>query len=267
MPDPSTSMYCLRAGKGAPPFVFVHGFACAHADWRAQIDHFSKNHLVLACDLRGHGRTPGAPGDCSIERYGADVAELLGTLDSPVVLVGHSMGCRVVLEANRLAPQRVAAIGLVDGSRMAAGDPQQAGEAMRAAIEFAGFKIFADALFRQMFLEPSASHAVRIIDRAKRLPAEVGAALFPSMARWDAGKFVSAVAAVRCPLLAIQSTSMSPERKRTPMRAGQTSPWLDLLREHVRGVRIEILPGLGHFPQIEAADRVNALLDTLTPQG
>jgi pimeloyl-ACP methyl ester carboxylesterase len=50
------------------------------------------------------------------------------------------------------------------------------------------------------------------------------------------------------------------------MRAGETSTWLDLLRQHVRGVRIEILPGLGHFPQIEAPDRVNALLETLTAQ-
>jgi pimeloyl-ACP methyl ester carboxylesterase len=194
------------------------------------------------------------------------VAELLGTLEAPAVLIGHSMGCRVVLEANRLASQRVAAIALVDGSRMGAGDPHQAGEAMRAAIEFAGFATFADALFTQMFLEPSAPHAVDIIKRAKRLPAEVGTALFPSMARWDAGKFASAIAAVQCPMLAIQSTSMSPERKRTPMRAGQTSAWLDLLREHVRGVRIEILPGLGHFPQIEAPDRVNLLLETLTAQ-
>ncbi|MGH8673303.1 MAG: alpha/beta fold hydrolase, partial [Burkholderiales bacterium] len=69
------TMYCLRAGEGAPPMVFVHGFACAHEDWRLQTGHFSKSRSVLACDLRGHGRTPGAAGDCNIERYGADVAE------------------------------------------------------------------------------------------------------------------------------------------------------------------------------------------------
>jgi pimeloyl-ACP methyl ester carboxylesterase len=257
-------MYCLRAGEGAPPFFFVHGFACAHEDWRSQVEHFSKTRRVLACDLRGHGRTPGTAGECSIERYGADVAELL-QLDAPAVLVGHSMGCRVVLEANRRAPGKVAAIALVDGSRMALGEPRQAGEAMRAAIEFTGFPAFAEALFAQMFFTPSA-HATSIIERAKRLPAEVGAALFPSMARWDAGQMVAALCAVRVPLLAIQSTSMSPERKRSSMRAGQTSPWLDLLRERVPGVRIEILPGLGHFPQIEAADRVNALLATLAAE-
>ena len=259
-------MHCLRAGSSAPPFVFVHGFACAHEDWRAQTDHFAKSNLVLACDLRGHGRTPAEPADCSIERYGADVAELLRTLDAPAVLVGHSMGCRVVLEANKVAPDRVAAIALVDGSRMAAGDPRQAGEAMRTAIEFTGFAAFAEALFRQMFLDHQAPHAKSIIERAKRLPAEVGATLFPALARWDAGKMVTALAAVRRPLLAIQSTKMSPERKRSPMRAGETSPYLDLLREHVPGVRTEVLPGLGHFPQIEAPEKVNALLSELAPK-
>ena len=258
-------MYCLRAGEGAPPFVFVHGFACTHEDWRSQIEHFSETRTVLACDLRGHGRTPGTASECSIERYGADVGELLQTLDAPAVLVGHSMGCRVVLEANRQAPGKVAAIALVDGSRMSSGEPRQADEAMRAAIEFTGFPAFAEALFRQMFLAPSAQ-ATSIIERAKRLPAEVGATLFPSMARWDAGQMVAALAAVHVPLLAIQSTSMSPERKRSSMRAGQTSPWLDLLRDQVPGVRIEILPGLGHFPQIEAPDQVNVLLATLTAE-
>jgi pimeloyl-ACP methyl ester carboxylesterase len=257
-------MHCLRAGQGTPPFVFVHGFACAHEDWRAQTDHFSKSNLVIACDLRGHGRTPGVPGDCSIERYGADVAEVLRALDAPAVLVGHSMGCRVVLAANRLAPEKVAAIALVDGSRTGTGDPRQAADAMRTAIEFTGFSAFADALFRQMFVDAAAPHAVNIIARAKRLPADIGTALFPSMARWDAANVVSALAAVRCPLLAIQSTKMSPERKRSTLRDGETStPYLDLLREHAPGVRTEILPGLGHFPQVEAAEKVNALLETL----
>jgi len=259
-------MHGLRAGKGAPPFVFVHGFACSHEDWQSQTDHFSRSHRVVACDLRAHGRTPGEPGECSIEQYGADVADLLRTLDDRVVLVGHSMGCRVVLEANRLAAERIAAIALVDGSRMGTGDPRQAHEAMRAAIEFTGFEAFADALFRQMFLDPSTSDAVRIIARAKRLPADVGTALFPSSARWDAGKLISALAAVQCPLLAIQSTTMSPERKRSPISAGQTSPYLDLLRQHLSAIRVEILPGMGHFPQIEAPEKVNALLETLAPK-
>jgi pimeloyl-ACP methyl ester carboxylesterase len=256
------SLHCLRAGEGAPPFVFVHGFACAHDDWQAQIEHFSRQHRVLACDLPGHGRSAGSAADCSIERFGAAVAQLLEELDRPAVLVGHSMGCRVVLQASLGAPQRVAALALVDGSRMALGEPAQAAEAMRQAIEFAGYPVFAEALFRQMFFSPS-TDAARITERAMRLPAEIGTALFPAMARWDAAQAEAALGAVRVPLLAIQSTTINAERKRSPMRAGERNPWLELVKKRAPHARIEILEGLGHFPQLEAAGRVNSLLASL----
>jgi len=112
----ATLPYTIRVGAGEPALVFVHGFGCSHADWQAQLVHFAPTHSAIACDLRGHGATPGQPAECSIETYGADVAELLRALDlSKAVLVGHSMGCRVVLQAARDAPGRVAGIVLVVG--------------------------------------------------------------------------------------------------------------------------------------------------------
>ena len=92
-------------GDGRPPIVFVHGFACAHSDWDAQVAHFSPRHQTIAVDLRGHGASPGEAAECSIERYGADVAEVMRALAlPPAVLVGHSMGCRVAVEAALQAP-------------------------------------------------------------------------------------------------------------------------------------------------------------------
>src|SRR3982750_471231 len=126
-------MHFIRTGSGSPALVLVHGFACTHEDWRAQIDHFERSHEVLACDLRGHGRAPGRPHECSIEHYGGDVAALVNNLEiARAVLVGHSMGCRVVLEAARLIPDKVAGIVLVDGSLNAPSDPQAAEAAARA---------------------------------------------------------------------------------------------------------------------------------------
>src|SRR5689334_14883548 len=92
-------------GNGRPPIVFVHGFACAHSDWDRQVAHLSSKHQTVAVDLRGHGASAGTDQDCSIERHGADVAEVMGALRlPPSVLVGHSMGCRVVIEAALQAP-------------------------------------------------------------------------------------------------------------------------------------------------------------------
>ena len=108
------------AGKGRPAVVFVHGFGCAHSDWDAQVAHLSPRHLTVAVDLRGHGASPGTAAECSIERYGADVAEVMQALSlPPAVLVGHSMGCRVVVEAALQAPAHAAGIVLIDGSQFA----------------------------------------------------------------------------------------------------------------------------------------------------
>src|SRR5690348_14722106 len=105
-------------GSGRSPIVFVHGFACAHSDWDAQVAHMSARHKTIAVDLRGHGASPGAPDECSIERYGADVAEVMRALDlPPTVLVGHSMGCRVVIQAALQVPAQTSALVLIDGSQ------------------------------------------------------------------------------------------------------------------------------------------------------
>lgn len=236
----------------------MHGFACNHEDWRHQVRAFSPSHETITCDLRGHGATPGRAHECSIEHYGGDVAALLASLEIPrAVLVGHSMGCRVVLEANRLAPERVAGIVLIDGSRFASGDPQAAEDAARGAIAKAGYPAFAEDLFRQMFFRGS-PEADAIVERAVRSSAGFGADLYPRMARWDAAMLDAALAAVRSPLLAIQSTMRDAAMRRAPMKAGDTSPYLELLE--LQGARVEIVPDTGHFTMLEAPERVNEMI-------
>jgi len=251
----------VHQGRGAPPLVFVHGFACTHEDWRHQLDFFSNSHEIAACDLRGHGQTPGRPQECSIEHYGGDVAALVLNLDfSKAFLVGHSMGCRVVLEAARLLPQnRVAGVVLIDGSRAGGGDDPAAAEtAARDMISKAGYSPFAENLFRQMFFKPSAE-ADAIVERAVRSSAAFGPELWPRMARWDVATMESALAAVRGRILAIQSTTRNADLKRAPMKPGDTSPWLELLKSYQ--ARIEIVPDTGHFTQLEAPARVNRLIE------
>lgn len=251
-------MHFIRAGNGSPPLVFVHGFACSHEDWQSQIDFFSRTHEVVACDLRGHGATPGRPHECSIEHYGGDVAALLNLLElSDSILVGHSMGTRVILEAARIDPERVGGLVLIDGSRQASGDPVQAEATMRATIEAVGFPAFVENAFLQM--HPTEA----VLARAKRLPAETGTALWTRMVRWDAEHMEAALAAVRVPLMVIQSTYMDATRKRASLRAGQTTPWLDFVRETVPGARIEVIPGVGHFTQLDAPGEINRLIAEL----
>jgi len=246
------------AGTGSPPVVFVHGFACSHKDWRAQIDHFSARHTTVAVDLPGHGATPAAVEPASIERCGSVVADLLRARSlAPAVLVGHSMGCRVVLEAALRAPEHVAGIALVDGSRFAAAVAQ----VFETRFAAGDYRALVRGMFEQMFTTRSdAKTMAAAVQRALDLPEAVGQALLLSLVRYDMETLGSALERVDRPLLALQTTFVDDRRVRTPMTAGQTTPYLEYVRAKVPGVRIEVLPGVGHFPQLDAPAETNRAL-------
>src|SRR5580700_3902589 len=156
-------------GHGRPPIVFVHGFGCAHTDWDAQVAHLSPRHQCIAVDLRGHGASAGTAADCSIERYGADVAEIMRALALPAsVLVGHSLGCRVVIEAALQAPAHTAGVILVDGSQFA---PAMAAVLQERFATPDGYATMTGAMFKDMFTARSdRAMAASVLERAARLP-------------------------------------------------------------------------------------------------
>lgn len=86
--------------SGRPPLLFVHGAFAGAWCWA---EHFlpyfaAKGYLSHALSLRGHGMSQGrAHLDWhSIGDYVDDVAEVIAGLDTPPVLIGHSMGGLVV---------------------------------------------------------------------------------------------------------------------------------------------------------------------------
>ena len=246
-------------GAGSPPIVLVHGLACGHTDWRAQVAHFSPRHMTVAVDLRGHGATPGTVGECNIERYGVDLADLMRVQSLPTaVVVGHSLGCRVVLEAALRAPEHVAGIVLVDGSRFGPG-MTRAFEARFAAGEYLAL---ARGLFEQMFTprsDPATTAAV--LERALSLPEDIGQALLLSLVQYDVDKLESVLEETNKPLLVLQATFVNQKRERASMTPGQTTPYLDFIAAKVPSARIEVLSDVGHFPQLDAPGETNRAIE------
>ncbi len=258
-------IYYEAHGRGDPPLVLVHGLACALEDWRNQVKHFASSRRVVCLDQRGHGKSVGHAAGFDIETYGADVAALIAALRlPPAVLVGHSMGCRVVLECARTSPDVVAGLVLIDGSRIAAGKAEQAYRATRDAIAESGFEAFAERLFAQMFT-PTSDPAVRdaTVARALRLPAPASLELMPRMAAWDAESAEEALKSVKVPVTVVQSTHLNENRERVSLRPGDTVPWLELVRDRVPHAQVEIVAGIGHFTMLEAAEVVNAHIEAL----
>ena len=203
---------------------FVHG--CAHSDWDAQVAHLSPRHQTVAVDLRGHRTSPGTPDQCSIEQHGADVSDAVRKLAlTPAVLVGHSMGCRVAIEAALQAPTHTGAIVLIDGSQFA---PSME-VALRAAFAMPdGMAALARRWFQEMFTAKSNPAVIAATQaRVGRLPRQIGEKMLTDLVRYDVGRRSTALTELRVPVMAIQTTYSDEKRERQSMGRGQTTPYLD----------------------------------------
>lgn len=255
----------LQGDKG-PWLVFVHGLTCDATDWKHQIEALRQTHRCLSVDLRGHGRSAGLPGPYDPETLAADVVALIHELSiDSAVLIGHSMGTRVITAAALQAPQRVAGLVYVDGSKQGNGDPLEARDGVLKMLGDAeAAKPFVNKMFSMMFTDKSdAGERTQITQRAESIPFAVFSHLMSHMAAWDAGRLTIALEQLTIPLGVIQSTSVTPERIRVCLTSGESNPYLDLLRESVKDVEIEVTDNVGHFTQLDAPEIVNRAIESV----
>lgn len=99
--------------------LLCDGLACDGFIWKYLWDELGEELNVAHSHYRGHGRS-GLPVDTEqvgVNALAADVDAVRRELgDPPVVLVGHSIGTQVALEAYRRRPEGVAALVLLCGS-------------------------------------------------------------------------------------------------------------------------------------------------------
>ena len=86
-----------KAGEG-PPLVLVHGNIDDHTYWEMVQPTLAKNFTVFAIDRRGRGKS-GDTADYRLELEFDDVAAVVDSIDQPVILLGHSYGALIGLEA------------------------------------------------------------------------------------------------------------------------------------------------------------------------
>lgn len=110
-------LFAYTGGKtfdpNRPCVVFIHGAQHDHSVWILQSRYLAHHGFaVLAVDLPGHGMSDGPVLD-SVEAMAAHLVRALQPLGTHrFVLVGHSMGALVALEAGSRLHERVAGVAL-----------------------------------------------------------------------------------------------------------------------------------------------------------
>jgi len=116
------------------PLVLVHGWMDVAASYQFVVDAFGAEFLqgrrIIAPDWRGFGLTkPSAPTDHYVfADYLADLDQLLDHYagDTPVDLVGHSMGGNVAMLYAGVRPSRIRRLVNLEGFGLPATKPEQA---------------------------------------------------------------------------------------------------------------------------------------------
>jgi pimeloyl-ACP methyl ester carboxylesterase len=126
-----------------------------------------------------------------------------------------------------------------------------------------GYVTITNALFNDMFTGKSEKTVIAsAVERALRLPRSIGEKMLTDMLRYDITRLTASLASLRVPVMAIQTTRSNERRERMTLREGQTTPYLDMVRANVPSVRVEIIAGTGHFPQLDEPARTNELIDS-----
>ena len=239
-------------GNGSPALVFIHGWNCDRSYWSAQLPFFAATHQVVAIDLAGHGDSGINREEWSMANFGADVAAVADALQlEDIILVGHSMGGPVALEAARLLKGRVKMVigadTLSDVSLRYA-DEQLAG--MLAAME-ADFPGTVDGMVRNSFFLPTSDPALieQITRDMSAAPPAAGIGALEGFARWYNEDVEKTLADIDVPIRLINS-----DYRPTNTRAGQAL---------TASFEATLMSGVGHFVMQEDPAQFNAVMAEL----
>ncbi len=101
------------SGSG-PSLVFTHGWTDSRSTWDGVVDELSNDYTCLSWSLRGHGDSEApAPGNYTRDHGLADMASVIAGVDTPTVLIGHSLGGYLSLAHTINHPDTVRALILV----------------------------------------------------------------------------------------------------------------------------------------------------------
>jgi pimeloyl-ACP methyl ester carboxylesterase len=241
---------CELRGEGKPLLLFIHGWTCRRSYWGPQLDAFNSSYAVAALDLPGHGDSgSGDRSDWGIETFAHDVAACIESLGAEkVILIGHSMGGAVALESARLLGPAVAGVVLVD----------------TFVIDYGGLPAETIQAIATPFRDDFAAAMAALVEQTSTAatPAELKQQLIKEMSAADPTWALP----VWDDLLAWNPQGAF-EELQIPIHAVNGALIPDSARERCAiFVNETIIPGAGHFLQMEDPSGFNLVLDGVLDQ-
>ena len=236
-------------GKGTPAIVFIHGWSCDLKYWEKQWATFAEKYTVVSIDLAGHGRSGLNRESWMIPAFGEDVVAVVKKLGlREIVLVGHSMGGSVILEAAKHIPDQV--LGLVGVDTLQDLEQKWTKEEFEQFLApfRADFSEGTKSFVRPMFVPDSDPALVEwVVKDISSAPPEVGLACIEGNFDYWLYNVVQAFRETKAPITCINS-DMYPSNPEGNKRINPS-------------YKLKIMTGVGHFVMLEDPEVFNRLLE------
>lgn len=234
-------------GDGDPAVVLIHGWSCDGNYWKEQIAPLKAKYTTVVVDLAGHGASGANRTDWSMGNFGEDVAAVVRQIhNKKVVLVGHSMGAPVALEAARRIGDRVVGIIAVDSFKTIGQPPMPDAQIDKMLKPFRDNFIghtreFVTSGFFTADADPKFIQKVAY-DMSLE-PPQVAVGAMQSLLKMDIDAILPEI---KAPIEAINSDLTPTDEAR--------------IKKTLPGFKLITVPKTGHFLMMEAADRFNPIL-------
>jgi pimeloyl-ACP methyl ester carboxylesterase len=224
----------------ARTILLSHGYSATSAMWAGQIDALTRNHDLIAWDMRGHGRSdsPDDPARYSEAETVADIAAILDTCNvERAVIGGLSLGGYMTLAFHAAHPLRCIALMLFDTGPGYKNAEARAGwnrtaEARARAFEAEGLAALGDG---QEVRISQHSSAEGLAHAARGMLAQVN------------DRVIQSLPTIRVPTLVLVGADDQAFRVPTDYMAGK-----------IPGAHRVVLDGAGHAANIDRPSDFNA---------
>lgn len=247
--DATHHLHVRSAGDGDLNFLLLHGWAVSGSIWDVFVEHWPAGAgKLLIPDLRGTGFSAKPQTGYSLDDYTNDIVKLIDQMQlSQLVLVGHSMGGTIAMRVALERPQALAKLVLVSPVPPS-GVPFSDGELAFFRSLFGTRQGAEQVLGMMMASKPS----VAVFERAiASVASVVQEAFLGGFDAWRTAAFADRVGGITTPTVVLggeQEQPLSP----AVLQASVVG--------RIPGATFVPIPGVNHYPQIEATEAFIKLL-------